>query len=152
MITIRILCVGNLKEKFWIDCAEEYKKRLGRFCKLQIIEVAEQNKYQDIEKIKEVEGKELLGQLFGKNILLDIKGQEYTSEEFALKLQNMMQTDSVVTFVIGGSYGCSEDVRKNIKDKLSFGKATYPHNLARIILLEQIYRAFMINSGAKYHK
>ena len=84
--------------------------------------------------------------------MLDIKGQEYTSEEFALKLQNMMQTDSVVTFVIGGSYGCSEDVRKNIKDKLSFGKATYPHNLARIILLEQIYRAFMINSGAKYHK
>jgi len=152
MITIKFVCVGNLKEKFWIDAIVEYKKRLAKFCKFEIVEVAEQNKYQDIKKIIEVEGDDILKNVEGKVYLLDIKGKEYDSEEFAKKIEQEMQSSSTITFVIGGSYGVSEKVKSQIKDKVSFGKATYPHNLARVILIEQIYRAFMINSGAKYHK
>ena len=152
MIAIKFVCVGNLKEKFWIDAIEEYKKRLAKFCKLEIVEVAEQNKYQDIKKIIETEGDEILKNIEGKVYLLDIKGKEYSSEEFAGEIEKDMLSFSTITFVIGGSYGVSEKVKTQIKDKLSFGKATYPHNLARVILIEQIYRAFMIQSGAKYHK
>ena len=152
MITINLLCVGNLKEKFWRDACDEYVKRLSKFCKLKIVELDEQNKYENIEKIKEEEGKDIISHLSGKNILLDIKGKEYSSEEFASLIQTLSLEESTITFVIGGSYGTSESVRGKIKDKLSFGKATYPHNLARVILLEQIYRAFMINGGGKYHK
>lgn len=152
MITIKLVCVGNLKEKFWQNATDEYSKRLSKFCKLKIVELEEQNKYQDIEKIKEVEGKDILSYIEGKTFLLDINGKENTSEEFASIIQKTSLQASVITFVIGGSYGVSGEVKEKIKDKISFGKATYPHNLARVILVEQIYRAFMINSGAKYHK
>ena len=152
MITINLVCVGNLKEKFWQEASAEYVKRLSKFCKLNIIELAEQNKYDNIEKIKEIEGQDILDRLSGKCFLLEIGGKQYTSEEFAAVISNSALQSSVLTFVIGGSYGTSGTVKDKIKDKLSFGKATYPHNLARIILLEQIYRAFMINGGGKYHK
>ena len=152
MITINLICVGNLKEKFWQDAAGEYAKRLSKFCKLNIIEVAEQNKYENIEKIKEVEGQDIINHLSGKCFLLEIGGKQYSSDEFASVLDKSALQASSLSFVIGGSYGTSEAVKNKIKDKLSFGKATYPHNLARIILLEQIYRAFMINGGGKYHK
>lgn len=152
MITINLVCVGNLKEKFWQEASAEYAKRLSKFCKLNIIELAEQNKYENIEKIKEVEGQDILNHLVGKCFLLEIGGKQYTSEEFASLIDSSSLQTSTLTFVIGGSYGTSGAVKEKIKDKLSFGKATYPHNLARIILLEQIYRAFMINGGGKYHK
>lgn len=152
MITINIVCVGNLKEKFWQDAAGEYKKRLSKFCRLNVIELAEQNKYENIEKIKEVEGQDIVSHLGGKNFLLEIDGKEYSSEEFASVIDRSSLEASTLTFVIGGSYGTSQQVKSAIKNKLSFGKATYPHNLARIILLEQLYRAFMINSGGRYHK
>lgn len=152
MLTINIVCVGNLKEKFWQDAQNEYLKRLSKFCKLNVVEVAEQNKFDDIDKILEVEGKEIINKLNGKSILLDVGGQELSSEEFALKISKISLKNSTITFVIGSSYGISDDVKQKIQDRLSFGRATYPHNLARIILLEQIYRCFMINSGSKYHK
>lgn len=152
MITINILCVGNLKEVFWREAEKEYCKRLSKFCKLNIIELEEQNKYSDIEKIKTLEGKDIISHVKGKGLLLDILGKELTSEEFAKKIEQLSLDNSVLTFVIGGSYGTSEEVKRTINDKLSFGKVTYPHNLARIILLEQIYRAFMINGGGNYHK
>lgn len=152
MITIRIVCVGNLKEKFWQEAQGEYLKRLSRFCKTEIVELAEQNKYDNIEKIKLTEGEEILSSLSGKNILLDLGGRELTSEQLAGKINSLSLENSTLTFVIGGSYGVSDKVKTKIEDKLSFGKATYPHNLARIILLEQIYRAFMINNNSKYHK
>ena len=152
MITINLVCVGNLKEKFWQEASNEYAKRLSKFCKLNIIEVAEQNKYENIEKIKEVEGQDIISRLAGKCFLLEIGGKQYTSEEFATVIEASLLSSSTLTFVIGGSYGTSEEVKNKIKNKLSFGKATYPHNLARVILLEQIYRAFMINGGGKYHK
>lgn len=152
MIQIRIVCVGNLKEKFWKDGVDEYLKRLSKFCKLNIIELTEQNKFQDIEKIKELEGKEILDKLQGKSYLLDINGKEFSSEEFSKEIERCSLEDSTITFVIGGSYGVSEQVRNFIKNKISFGRMTYPHNMMRLILIEQIYRAFMISSGASYHK
>lgn len=152
MIQIRLLCVGNLKEKFWKEGVEEYSKRLSKFCKLNIIELAEQNKYQDIEKIKEMEGKEILSGLQGKCYLLDLAGQSLTSEDFSKEIETSSQTNSTLTFVIGGSYGVSDEVKNQIKNKISFGKMTFPHNLARLMLVEQIYRAFMISAGSTYHK
>lgn len=152
MININIVCVGNLKEKFWVDASNEYQKRLSKFCKLKVIEIAEQNKYDDIQKIKNAEGDDILKHIHGTTFLLDIQGKERTSEEFSALLTKTALSSSEITFVIGGSYGVSDSVKKAIQNKISFGKATYPHNLARIILLEQVYRAFMIESGAKYHK
>ena len=152
MITIKIVCVGNLKEKFWKDACDEYKKRLQKHCNLKIVEVGEKNIYQLPEKIVESEGKEILSNIGKYTILLDIKGKTLSSEEFASHLQKLANETSEVTFVIGGSYGVSEQVKNAVNEKISFGKITYPHNLARVILLEQIYRAFMIGSGSKYHK
>ncbi len=152
MITVNIVCVGKLKERFWQEAEGEYLKRLSRFCKMKIIELAEQNKYDNIEKIISMEGEEILASLNGKNVLLDIHGKELSSEEFAKKLEKEGNENSTISFIIGGSYGVSDYVKNKIEDKLSFGKITYPHNIARIILLEQIYRAFMINSNSKYHK
>ena len=152
MINVKIVCVGNLKERFWKDAADEYLKRLAKFCKIKVIEIQEQNKYQEVNKIIELEGKKIIENLEGENYLLDIYGKEYTSEEFASLIEKETLKTSIITFVIGGSYGVSDDVKKKISNKISFGKVTYPHNLARIILLEQIYRSFMIESGARYHK
>ena len=152
MITIKIVCVGNLKEKFWKEACEEYKKRLQKHCNLKIIEVDEKNIYQLPEKIVESEGKEILANIGKYTILLDIKGKTLSSEEFASHLQELANETSEVNFIIGGSYGVSDEVKNAVNEKISFGKITYPHNLARVILLEQLYRAFMINSGSKYHK
>lgn len=152
MINIKIICIGNLKEKFWIEASKEYQKRLQRFCKLSIVELQEQNKFNNIESILENEGRDIISNLTDKNILLDIYGKTITSEELAKKIESLSQTYSHLTFVIGGSYGVSNEVKEKITDKISFGKITLPHNLARIVLLEQIYRAFMINNGGKYHK
>lgn len=152
MIQIRLVCIGNLKEKFWKDGVMEYAKRLSKFCKLNILELPEQNKYEDIEKIKDMEGREILNNLQGKTYLLDLQGQNLSSEEFAKEIEKSSLNSSTITFVIGGSYGVSKEVKDQIKNKISFGKMTLPHNLARLVLVEQIYRAFMISSGSTYHK
>ena len=149
---IRLVCVGNLKEKFWQSAIEEYKKRLQKFCNLQIIELDEQNKYQDVNKILSEEGKSIIANLGGYNILLDIEGKAYSSEELANKIKQTLLSSSTITFIIGGSYGVSDEVKRSVQERISFGRITMPHNLARVVALEQIYRAFMINSGAKYHK
>lgn len=149
---IRLVCIGNLKEKFWQSATEEYKKRLQKFCNLQIIELDEQNKYQDVNKILSEEGKSIIANLGGYNILLDIEGKAYSSEDLANKIKQTLLTSSTITFIIGGSYGVSDEVKRSVQERISFGKITMPHNLARVVALEQIYRAFMINSGAKYHK
>ena len=151
MININIVCVGKLKENFWKEAEQEYLKRLSRFCNLKIIEIEESSQIQ-IEKALEIEGKDILSQIKGKTYLLAIKGKELSSEDFAKEIENSKLESSQLTFVIGSSNGVSQEVQKNLPNKISFGKVTYPHNLARVILLEQIYRAFMINTGSKYHK
>ena len=152
MMTINIVCVGNLKEKFSLDEQNEYLKRLSAFCKVNIIELKEQNKYENVEVIKQKEGEEILKNISSYTYLCDIEGKQFSSASFAENIKNVANETSKLTFVIGGSNGVSKKIKDTLKNKISFGKATYPHNLARIILLEQIYRAFMINSGAKYHK
>ncbi len=152
MLTINLVCVGNLKEKFWQDAEKEYSKRLSKFCNLKIFQVEEENSAGEVEKILSLEGKSILNHCKGKTYLLAIDGKNLSSEEFAKEIKDIALVDSQITFVIGGSYGVSNEVKEKIAKKLSFGKPTFPHNLARIMLLEQIYRAFMINSGSKYHK
>ncbi len=152
MINITVVAVGNLKEKFSKDAQNEYLKRLSAFCKVKIIETKEFNELKNIELIKEKEGEEILKHLSGYPILLDVKGEEITSEELAKDIEKLSLTNSSITFIIGGSYGVSEKVRENCKQKLSFSKMTFPHNLFRIMLLEQLYRAFTILNGKSYHK
>lgn len=151
MININIVCVGALKEKFWIDAVSEYGKRLSRFCKLKILELPQQEKF-DKQKCLEGEGDEILRAVRGYKILLDIEGKQFTSNELAKKIEKVSLSNSEITFIIGGSYGVSENVKEQVDFRLSFGKITLPHNLARVVLVEQIYRAFMITSGNTYHK
>ncbi|MBP3431862.1 MAG: 23S rRNA (pseudouridine(1915)-N(3))-methyltransferase RlmH [Clostridia bacterium] len=151
-MTINLVCVGNLKEKFSKDEQAEYVKRLSAFCKLNIVEIKEQNHLQNSALILEKEGEDILKNLKGYVILCDIKSKELSSEEFARKIENLMQTNSAITFVIGGSFGVSDKVKANCNEKISFSPMTFPHNLFRIMLLEQIYRAFTIMNGKTYHK
>ena len=151
-MTINIVCVGNLKEKFSKEHQEEYCKRLSAFCKLSIIEVKEQNQLSNPEMILEKEGEEILKKLKGYSILCDINSTEIGSEKFAKKLKDLSLKTSTLSFVIGGSYGVSQSVRDRCDERISFSPMTFPHNLFRIMLLEQIYRGFMIESGKSYHK
>lgn len=148
---IKILCVGKIKERFYSEAVAEYVKRLGRFCNVEIAEV-DDCPDGDVEKIKKKEAKALLPGLEGFCICLDIDGKQFSSEEFAQKLKETKDNSSVITFVIGGSHGLYENVKDLCKMRLSFGKMTFPHQLMRVILCEQIYRAFMILSGSTYHK
>ncbi len=152
MLNIKIICVGNLKEDFWKEACNEYAKRLSRFANIKIVELAEQNKFDNTERILKEEGCEIIKNLSGHPTLLDVQGKLISSENLAIKIQQDSLCSSELTFVIGGSYGFSQEVKDKVKDKISFGKITLPHNLARVVLLEQLYRAFMINSGSKYHK
>lgn len=157
MMTINLICVGSIKEKYFTDAINEYKKRLSSFCKFNIIELKEINfskvSNSEIEKIKELEGKEIISNLKKNNVLLSLKGKEYSSEELANFISNKQTNGlSELTFVIGGSYGVSEEVEKEIQEKISFSKLTFPHQLMRVIFLEQIYRAFTILNNKSYHK
>ncbi len=151
-MTINLVCVGNLKEKFSKDEQAEYLKRLSAFCNLSIVEIKEQNQLQNPQSIKEKEGKDIIKKLKGYVVLCDIKGKQLSSEALAEKFKSVMQISSTVTFVIGGSYGVSEEVKKLANESISFSPMTFPHNLFRIMLLEQIYRAFTIIENKSYHK
>ena len=159
-MNIKIVCVGKLKEKYFKDGIAEYVKRLSKFCKFQIVEVPDEKAPEklsdaEMEKVKEIEGKRILDKIKDKEYVYvtAIKGKERTSEAFAKELSNLTTYGhSDITFVIGGSLGTSDAVNKRADDLISFGKFTMPHQLMRLVLIEQIYRAFMINSGSPYHK
>lgn len=151
-MTINLICVGNLKETFSKQEQEEYLKRLSAFCKVNVIEIKEQNQFENFSVTLEKEGEEILKKLKGYVILCDIKGKELSSPALAEKLENLMQTNSEISFVVGGSYGVCEKVKSLSKEKISFSPMTFPHNLFRIMLLEQVYRAFTIINGKTYHK
>ncbi len=153
-MNVNILCVGKIKESFYREAVDEYAKRLSRFCKFNVFEVSESKlESNDIKKVILNEGKSLLPKLKGYVIVLDLGGQAMSSVELANRIK-VLQVDgeSEITFVIGGSYGLSEEVKKCADLTLCFGRMTYPHQLMRVILSEQIYRAFMINSNSEYHK
>ncbi len=153
-MNINIVCVGKIKENFYKDAVSEYAKRLTRFCKFNVVEVAESRlESNDINKVKVIEGKSIISKLKGYVIILDLAGVMLTSTDLAEKI-NDLQTSGVseITFVIGGSYGLSDEIKQKADFTLCFGKMTFPHQLMRVILSEQIYRAFMINSNSEYHK
>lgn len=151
-MTINLICVGNLKETFSKQEQEEYLKRLSAFCKVNVIEIKEQNQFGNASVTLEKEGEEILKKLKGYVILCDIEGKELSSPALAEKLENLMQTNSEISFVVGGSYGVCEKAKSLSKEKISFSPMTFPHNLFRIMLLEQVYRAFTIINGKTYHK
>ena len=157
---ITILTVGKIKEKYLRDAIAEYSKRLSRYAKLEIIEVADEktpdNASETVEtNIKNKEAERLLKYIRDDAYLitLEIKGKQLTSEELAQKIDTLgVQGTSHIIFVIGGSLGLGEEVLKRSNYALSFSKMTFPHQLMRVILLEQIYRSYQILSGTKYHK
>ena len=150
MQKIKLVAVGSLKEKYWKDAASEYKKRLSRFCNLEIIEVAEKSNLAIDAKIEE-ESKLLAEKCKGKVLLFDRSGADTSSENLAALLKKY-QTEPVLTFVIGGSNGVDQKLKQISNEKIKFGAATFPHQLFRVIALEQIYRAFSINADMPYHK
>lgn len=159
-MNIKIVCVGKLKEKYFKDAIAEYQKRLSRFAKVTIVQVPDEKapeKFSEAEdeKVKEIEGQRILSKIKDKEYVYvtAIKGKQRSSEEFAKEIQDLgTYGHSDITFVIGGSLGTSDAVNKRADDLISFGKLTMPHKLMRVVLIEQIYRAFMINSGSPYHK
>lgn len=150
---IKIICVGKIKEKYLVDALHEYKKRLTKYTKLEIIEVNDiDNQNIDISLLKEKE--QIQKYINDKDyvITLEIEGNMLNSEDLANKIDTIFNNTSNITFIIGGSHGLHEDIKKRSNYKLSFSKMTFPHQLFRVILLEQIYRAFKINNNESYHK
>lgn len=150
---IKILCVGSLKEKFYTQAVNEYVKRLKKYTKLQIIELDDES-IGTTEQIINKESKKILEHIKEEDftILLDLKGITVDSLEFAERLRKLSWQYKNTVFIIGGSYGVTEEVRESVKVVMAFSKLTFPHQLFRVILLEQIYRAFRINSNESYHK
>lgn len=157
---ITLITVGKIKEKFYTDAIAEYSKRLSRYCKLEIIQVADEktpDKASETEErqIKEKEGERILAQVKDGAyvIALAIEGQMLGSEQLAEKINQLgIGGQSQIVWIIGGSLGLSESVLKRADYKLSFSKMTFPHQLMRVILLEQIYRSYRIIAGEPYHK
>ena len=156
---ITILCVGKIKEKYFTDAIKEYTKRLSRFANTEIIEVADEKipdnaSAREEEIIKEKEGSKILSKIREASyiIALCIEGKEMSSEELAKKIENISMQNSHIVFIIGGSLGLSDEVKQKAHLKLSFGQMTLPHQLMRVVLCEQVYRAFKINNNESYHK
>ena len=157
---INIVCVGKIKEKYLKLGIDEFKKRLSKYCKLEIIELEDEKAPENLSDkemlmIKEKEGKKILSKIKDNSyvIVLAIDGKNLSSEELAETINKLgVRGISNITFVIGGSLGLSDEVLSRADYKLSFSKMTFPHQLMRLILLEQVYRAYRINNGEPYHK
>lgn len=149
---IKIVAVGNLKEKYFVDATNEYIKRLGRFCEIEVCEIAEKNFLEKPELILDAEAKEIQKHLSGFIIVMDINGKMLDSVELSKKIQDIKMTNSSITFVIGSSYGLSESIKSLANFKLSMSVMTFPHQLARVMLLEQLYRSCCIENNITYHK
>lgn len=159
MLTIDIICVGKIKERFFAEAINEYLKRLSKFCKLEIIELPDESipinaSAKIIDKIKEKECNNIISHIKNDSFIvaLDLKGKEFSSEDFSEYIDNLSLSTSHITFVIGGSLGLTDKMLSLSNQKICFSKMTFPHQLIRIFLLEQIYRAFKISNGEPYHK
>ena len=145
MQKITFLVVGKIKESFYREAVAEYQKRLSRFVKLEIKELNEGANL-------ETEADDILRNVKGYVIVLAVEGEQLSSEALAKKMKTLADGGKDVTFIIGSSYGLSDRVKKAADYKLSFSPMTFPHQLMRVILAEQVYRAYMINAGSTYHK
>lgn len=153
MLKIRVVAVGGIKESFYREAVAEYVKRLGRWAKVEITETEEASHIEDSARKREAEAEGILRRIKGKTVLLDVKGKRVKSEEIAELLdRTALSGESEISFVIGGSNGVSPSVRSRADEVLSFGDITLPHQLFRVVLLEQLYRAETILHGASYHK
>lgn len=159
-MNIKVICIGKLKEKYWVDAIAEYSKRLTPYCSLEIVELKESRLRQNAgpaeeEEVKVIEGQEILEKISPSDyvITLEIKGKRLTSEQLAEKISDLaLSAKPDIDFIIGGSLGLSEEVSRRADYKLSFSDMTFPHQMMRVILLEQIYRSFKIQRGEPYHK
>lgn len=159
-MNIQVICIGKLKEKYWADAVGEYMKRLSRYASAEIVELKESRLPDkagpaEEEKVKLEEGREILKVIKDGTyvITLEIHGKQLSSEELASKIENLgLEGKSDVAFIIGGSLGLSPEVSRRADFKLSFSKMTFPHQMMRVVLLEQIYRSFKIIRHEAYHK
>ena len=159
MLNINIICIGKIKEKYLKDAINEYSKRLSKYCKLNIIELPDEkipdklNSSLELD-IKEKEANKILSHLPKDSfkIALDLKGKEFSSEEFSYKLESISMENSHISFIIGGSLGLTKKVLDNCNLKICFSKMTFPHQLIRVFLLEQIFRSFKISHNETYHR
>lgn len=159
-MNISVICIGKLKEKYWTQAVEEYSKRLKSYCSLNIVELKEARLpdkagFAEELSVKEAEGTEILKKIKETDyvVTLEVNGKSLSSEKLADKIQSLAANGrSSITFVIGGSLGLSEAVSRRADFKLSFSAMTFPHQMMRVILLEQVYRSFKIIRGETYHK
>lgn len=145
MIRLNIVCVGKIKESFYREAMAEYAKRLTRFCSFNVVEIPEC-------KTLEEEGERILRAVKGYKVALCIEGVKQSSTSLASQIKKLCDSGEEITFIIGSSQGLTDAVKAVADFKLSFSDMTFPHQLMRVILTEQIYRAFMINAGSDYHK
>ena len=159
MLNINIICIGKIKEQYLKSAIEEYSKRLSRYCKLNILELPDEkipdklNDNLSIE-IKTKECNNIINHLKKDSyvIALDLTGNEFSSEEFSKTIENISMENSSITFIIGGSLGLTKELLNKCNKKVCFSKMTFPHQLIRIFLLEQIFRAFKISNNETYHR
>ncbi len=159
MLNINIICVGKLKESYLKEAVDEYSKRLSKYCNLKIIEISDEklpNQINEntIQEVKNKEGLKILENIKKDSYVfpLDLNGKQFTSEQFSEKLENItVRGFSTITFIIGGTLGISDEVLKKANEMICFSKMTFPHQLIRVFLLEQLFRAFKISNHETYH-
>ena len=160
MLKINVICVGKIKEKYLQDAIQEYSKRLSKYCTLNITELQDEKVPQNlndslIEQVKEKECTNIISHIDKSSyvLTLDLKGKQYSSEEFSQKLENIqLNGSSSITFIIGGTLGLTDKVLQLSDESICFSKMTFPHQLIRVFLLEQIFRAFKISNNETYHR
>ena len=160
MLRINIICVGKIKEKFMQDAIAEYSKRLSKYCNFNITELSDEKVPDNLNEsisniIKEKEAEKIISHIDKNSYImtLDLKGRQYTSEEFSKKIDDIsLNSSSNITFIIGGTLGLSEKILKCSNDLICFSKMTFPHQLIRVFLIEQIFRAFKISNNETYHR
>ena len=159
MLTINIVCIGKIKEKFFKDAIDEYSKRLSKYCKLNIVELPDEKIPEKINTniendIKSKECTNMINHIKKDSyiICLDLNGKEFSSEQFSKKIEDISMESSQISFVIGGSLGLNQEILSLANQKICFSKMTFPHQLIRVFLLEQIFRAFKISNGETYHR
>ena len=158
MVHINIICVGKIKENYLKEAILEYSKRLSKYCKLSFFEIDDEQIPNNLntkisENIKEIEGNKILAHIKNSYVIsLDLTGKQYSSEELSAKLENIALLNSNITFIIGGSLGLSKEVLQKSNELICFSKMTFPHQLIRVFLLEQLFRAFKIQNHEIYHR
>ena len=159
MLTINVVCICKIKEKFFKDAIDEYSKRLSKYCKLNILELPDEKIPDKLNTnlendIKSKECTNMINHIKKDSyiICLDLAGKEFSSEEFSKNIENISMQSSQITFVIGGSLGLNKEILNLANQKICFSKMTFPHQLIRVFLLEQIFRAFKISNGETYHR